>query len=141
MDTETKLEIAWRKELLARLQAPLNVLQRKVDREELKRLERAKTLSYYESAEEAHEAYGYGEITYSEYEAIKARFEGAERGGETMTAVEAALEELHDFMRRLHLQVRDLEWSALPDEEIERIHASNEAFRAQMQARKAEVPT
>jgi len=135
MTDDIKLEIDWRKELLARLKGPLDVLQRKADREELKRLDRAKTLSLYESVDEAHEAYGYGEITWAEYEAIRARFDGTD-GEETMTPVEAALEELHDFVRRLHLQVRDLEWSALPDDEKDRIQASNEAYRAELQARK-----
>ena len=130
MDSATELEIEWRKELLARLQAPLKVLQRKASKEAEKRLARAQELSAYETEEEAHEAFGYGEITLDEYYSIKDRFDNVEPGGVTVTAAEAALEELQDFMHRLQSEIKDLEWSALPEAEKQRIQASNEAYRA-----------
>jgi len=137
MDSDTKLEIEWRRELLARLQAPLNVLQRKAAKEKETLLARARELSVYESAEEAHDAFGYGEITYDEYLVIKARFDNVEYGeNEAMTAVQAALEELLDFMRRLRKQIGDLEWSTLSEEEKTRIQSSNEAYLAELQTRK-----
>lgn len=135
MDRATKLEIEWRLELLARLQAPLNVLKRKVGKEAAKRLERAQELSAYESEEEAHEAFGYDEITWEEYYAIKDRFDNVEPDNATISAAEAALDELKDFMRRLQSEVRDLEWSALPLEEQQRIEASNEALRNRLKTR------
>jgi len=130
MDSATELEIEWRKELLARLQAPLKVLQRKAGKDLEKRLARAQELSAYETEEEAHEAFGYGYITWDEYSVIKDRFDNVEPSIITMSAAEAALEELQDFMHRLQSEIKDLEWSALPEEEQQRIEASNEAFRA-----------
>ena len=130
MDSATKLEIAWRKELLARLQAPLKVLKRKAGREQEQRLARAQELSVYESAEEAHEAYGYGYITWNEYSAIQDRFNSIEPGSVAMSAAEAALDALEEFMRRLHGEIKEYEWSALPEEEQQRIQASSEAYRA-----------
>jgi hypothetical protein len=136
MDSATKLEIAWRQELLARLQAPLNVLKRKAGKEQEKRLARARALSGYESAEEAHDAYGYGEITYAEYLLVEKHFNHKEHAdGEAMTAAEAALDELQGFTRRLQSQIKDLKWSALPEEEKQRIQASNEAYRAELHER------
>jgi len=132
VDNETKLEIEWREELLARLQAPLKVLKRKAGNEIEKRLARAQELSVYESAEEAHDAFGYGEITLDEYNAIKDRFDNAQPGSAAMSAAEAALDELQGFMRRLQRDIKDLEWSALPEKEKQRIAASNEAFRAEL---------
>ena len=130
MDSATKLEIAWRKELLARLQAPLKVLKRKAGREQEQRLARAQELSVYESAEEAHEAYGYGYITWDEYSAIKDRFDNVELGCVDMSAVEAALVELLTIVRRLQNEIKEYEWSALPEEEKQRIQANSEAYRA-----------
>ena len=132
MDYETKLEIEWRRELLARLQVPLKTLKRRAGREMEKRLRRAQELSMYESAEEAHDAYGYAEITWDEYLAVQARFDCVERGGTAMGAAEAALDELQGIMRRLQSQIRDLEWSALPDDEKQRIQASKEAYLAEL---------
>jgi len=140
MNTDTKFEIEWRKELIARLLAPRGVLERKVAREEQKRLDRAMVISAYESAEDAHEAYGYGEISYEEYVTIAARFDGTDTPARTLSVIEAALEELLDFMRRLSNDVRDLEWGEKSEEEKERIRASGEAYRAELQARKEGVP-
>jgi len=136
MDRDTKLEIAWREELLARLQAPLKVLKRKAGKEAERRLARARELSAYESEEDAHEAFGYGYITFEEYDAIRDRFDHVGPGSETMSAAEAALDELQHFMSRLRREIKDLAWSALPKEEQQRIEAGNEAFRAALQARK-----
>jgi len=135
MDRETKFEIEWREELLARLQAPLKVLQRKASKAIALRLAQAQKLSEYESEEEAHDAYGYGYITWDEYIAIKDRLDSVEQGRCTMSAVEAALDELIDFMRRLQSAVKDLKWSALPEAEKLRIEASSAAYLAELQAR------
>jgi len=139
MDRETKFEIDWREELLARLQAPLKVLQRKASKAIALRLAQAQKLSEHVSEEEAHEAYGYGYITWDEYIVIKDHFDHAERSNTNMSAAEAALDELKDFMRRLQSAVRDLKWSALPEAEKQRIEASTEAFRAELQARKEKM--
>jgi len=53
-----------------------------------------------------------------------------------MSAVEEALDELQGIMCRLQHQIKDLEWSALPEEEKQRIEFSNEAYRAELQTRK-----
>jgi len=135
MDRETKQEIEWRNELLARLQAPLKVLKRKAGKEMAQRLARAQELSAYETEEEAHEAFGYGYITWDEYIAIKDRFDNVEPGGATMSAAEAALNELQGYMRRLQSEIKDLEWSALPEEKKQQIRAGNEAYLAELKAR------
>ena len=51
-------EIAWREELLERLEAPKKTLTRKFEKERMKREFRFAELQQYGSLEEAHDAYG-----------------------------------------------------------------------------------
>ncbi|MCL2301097.1 MAG: hypothetical protein FWC27_13220 [Firmicutes bacterium] len=125
--------------MLARLQAPLKVLKRKAGKEIEKRLARAKELSAYENEEEAHEAYGNGYITFEEYDAIRERFDHAEPGSAAMSAAEAALDELQGIIHRLQREIRDLKWSALPEEEKQRIQTGNDAYREKLQRSKGGV--
>lgn len=66
MDVDGKFEIVWRKELLKRLEVPMKTLTRKLEKEQEQRKKRIQELKQYSCPEEAHDAYGYGYITWEE---------------------------------------------------------------------------
>ena len=133
-------EIKCREILLKRLETPLGALARVVDKENTARQERYAELSVYQTEQEAHEAYGYKYITWAEYEEIKKRFddvEHAEHNAATVTA--AALDMLREFTGRLKSDIRHFQWSALPDEEKQRIERENTEVRERVRKRRGIV--
>ena len=130
-------EVKCREILIKRLAAPLAALTKVVDKENNKRQERAAELSLYQTEQEAHDAYGYGYITWDEFLSIQKRFEDlefAEANPTTVTA--AALDMLKEFVGRLQSDIRHFEWTALPDSEKERIERDNAAVRERVQKRR-----
>jgi hypothetical protein len=129
MEAAENFEILWRKELLKRLQSPLNTLTRQFEKENEKRLRRVEELRQYSSTEEAHDAYGYGYITLAEYEQICQDFENAEN---TITPVAAARDELKSFISRIESEIRYFKWENLSDEEKSEIEKRNNEWRKSM---------
>jgi len=123
-----KFEIQWRKELLKRLQTPTNTLNRQFDREQAAKEKRNEELQVYQSPEEAHDAYGYGYITWDEYQQICKDFEAADS---VITPVSAARDELKSIMAKLNSDIRYFKWEALSDEEKQAIEKNNEEYRNQ----------
>lgn len=131
------LEIKSREILVKRLEKPFASLQRAVDKENAAREKRNLELSEYESEHEAHEAYGYGFITWDEYETIRKRFEDVEHAEQVpSTPTAAALEILREFTSRLKYEIRSFNWDALPDEEKQRIEAANAEVRERVEKRR-----
>ena len=133
MNFEITFEIAWRKELLQRLQVPMNTLTRKLAKEQELKLKRLEELQQYSSPQEAQDAYGYGYITWEEYEAICQGFEVAEN---TVSPVEAAKDELQEIILRLEADIRHFRWTALSDEEKAEIEKRNSEWRDDLAKRK-----
>lgn len=127
------LEIAWREELLNRLEAPENTLKRKFEKEHMKREARFTELQQYSSLEEAHDAYGYGEITLEEYDLICQNFNEAEN---IKTPVSAALDELVSIRARLKKDIEYFKWEALTDAEKREIEHRNEAYKQELHERR-----
>lgn len=126
-------EITWRKELIKRLQSPMNTLTRKYEKEQAQKQKRVEELRQYSSSEEAHEAYGYAYITLDEYEQICKDFENVEK---ILSPVAAAREELRTIISRLKEDVRYFEWEKLSDSEKREIEKSNEIYRNNIRAEK-----
>lgn len=133
LDAETKFEIDCRKLLVKRLQTPKNTLVTACDREANAYSERIGMLTEFKSADEAHEAYGWGIITESEYEQVRDLFEKGEqiRNGRA-TPSSAALQMLNEIISHLSREIRDFKWDALPEAEKERIRQSNEKLKAEL---------
>ena len=62
-----KIEIDSRNVLLKRLEKVKSNLAKAVEKETAKRASKIEKLQKYDSTEEAHDAFGYGEITEDEY--------------------------------------------------------------------------
>lgn len=130
------LEIAWREELLKRLEAPKNTLKRKLEKELIEQEARLVKLRQYSSLEEAHDAYGYGEITLDEYDLISQDFNNLEN---IQTPVSLALDELISIMGRLKKDIDYLKWEALSDAEKQAIEDKNEAYKRELQERRCNI--
>lgn len=136
MLNDLQFEIAWRKYLIARLEPVLKKVGEAVQKERGKFEARKSEISAYETAEEAHDAYGYGDITKEEYHAI---VEGMSIEA-PMTARSAAEDEIKLILGRLRREIKDFEWEMLPDVERDRIRESNEKFKADL-GNRARAPT
>jgi len=123
---DSVLEIAWRKELVKRLQSPMNSLTRKITKEQELKQKRLEELKKYSTPEEAHDAYGYGYITWDEYEQIRQDFDTADK---IVSPVEAARDELQSIIARLASEIRYFEWDKLSDAEKLEIEQKNEEWR------------
>jgi len=127
------LEIAWREELIKRLQAPLNTLNRKYEAEQLQRNNRLKELETYSSVEDAQEAYGYGNITLEEYDFICGSLKEHEKEHENIvTPISAAREELLSIISKYEKDIRYFKWEALSDEEKEAIEQKNADYKQKL---------
>lgn len=125
-----KIEIDSRNTLLKRLEKVKASLIKVVDKEVAKRAEKIEKLQKYDSVEEAHDAFGYGEITEEEYREVVEFFESGKKFiTETKTKNSIALEILNNFISRLKKDVRALEWDMLSEDEKERIRKSNEELK------------
>jgi hypothetical protein len=89
-------------------------------------MKRLEELNQYSSPEDAHEAYGYGYITWDEYEQIRQNFETSE---EMVSPVGAAKDELRTIIARLEKDIRYFEWEGLSDEEKHKIEQQSEKRR------------
>lgn len=135
---DLQLEIKARRELLNRLGHPMKLLEAAAEKEKAKREERVARAREYATAEDAHEAFGWGVISEEEYEAIAAAFEAGEAYVEnTVTPVEAALHILKEFSGRLSSEVRSFEFDLLPAEEQIKHMEAAEKHREEMEARRA----
>lgn len=130
MDDNT-FEIRCRKYLLKRLETLEKDIEKTVLKEKEARKEQIEKMCAYKDTDDAAEAYGFGEITEEEYQEIcDALEEGAAFVEFTKTPKAAALEILHDFMRRQKREIADFEWSLKSPEEQEAIRKENAEFRA-----------
>lgn len=130
------LEIAWREELLKRLEAPKNTLNRRFEKERLDREARFAELQQYSSVEEAHDAYGYGEITLEEYDLICEDFNNIEK---IETPVALALDEIISIMGKLKKDIEYLKWEALSDDKKQAIKDRNEAYKQELHERRCNL--
>lgn len=134
---EDKIEVDCRNILLKKLEAVKTSLGKVVDKETAKRAERIAVQSEYSTVEEAHEAFGWGSITYEEYIEVVASIEdGKKFVEETQTKNSLALEMLNDFMKILKRDAKGWEWEMLPEKEKDAIRKSSEEYREKMEARK-----
>ena len=133
----TILELRARKEIIKRLQYPLNQLKKAVEKEKNTRQQRASKLLAFETLEEAQEAYGYAEISYEEFYLVRKCFKNAETlVNGTLTATDIALGLLHDFIRRVESEKHDLEFELKSPEEKDRIRRERELLQEKIQQRK-----
>jgi Lhr-like helicase len=116
----------------------LKRLQSAVEKETQKAIEQTIKLAQYSSYEDAQEAYGYGNITFDEFERVAKLFEGLEEKPK-VTAVGAAHDELAHFISRLRREIRGFEWEMLPDEEKERIERETEERHAIIEIRRGQI--
>jgi hypothetical protein len=133
-----RLEIRARKELLRRLQFPLELIDKAAKKEKDKRIARIESARQYADYNDAQDAYGYGMITEEEFDAIvKAMELGEEYIENTTTPVEIAAQMLHEYVGRLARDVAGFEFELLPEKEQARIQQQNEEILAKRAARKA----
>jgi hypothetical protein len=137
MKDVTDFEIAYRKELIKRLEYPMKQLEAALKKEEQKEEAHKKKLAQYSDEYEALDAYGYGFITEAEYERIKKIFSGEDT--RELSVIEAARAELSDFIFKLEGDVRSLEWSKLSPEKQAEIERKNEERKAEIKRRKYEI--
>ncbi|MCB8818669.1 hypothetical protein [Desulfosporosinus shakirovi] len=123
MNHDIAFEIEWRKLLISKMARTLNALKKNSEAEKAAILARQTKISeLYPTAQEAHDAYGYGYITEDEYRTITKKLASVD----IPTATSAASDELRDIVSRLKKQIRDLEWEALPESEREAIRLRTE---------------
>jgi hypothetical protein len=134
-DLKIDAEIAWRKELIKRLEYPLHQLMRAWDKEIEKANKRIQELAKYESYEDAQTAYGYEEITMAELERLEKLFNGEQEEHEP-TTIEIAANELKEYIFRLYSDIKSLNWEKLTPEECHRIEMETEERHARHEARK-----
>ena len=134
-DAGLRFEINCRRLLLKKLEPIKKRFQSTVASENASHEDaKAQLLGTYESVEEAHEAFGYGEITEEQYRFIA---DGVEAPAVSLNS--AALDLLNDFIVQLTRQIKDFVWEDLPLAERERIRQSNEQYIANLQAKKATI--
>lgn len=75
MDEKRNFEIAWRELLIKRLKTVQGVLRRDAAAEKKALTDESIAAAGYSSVEDAHEAYGWGEITEKQFNLIKLRLE------------------------------------------------------------------
>lgn len=118
-------EIQWREKLLSSLSPTLTTYNKHVTKERQAAMERqAEIRKLYPTPEDAHEAFGYGNITEDEYREIAEQLESV-----NITVYTAARDELKSFMSRLRREIKDFTWESTPKEEKERIRANNEQYK------------
>jgi hypothetical protein len=112
---QLKEEVAWKKELIKCLQAPIRSLEKATDKEKAKAEAKLSKIKSFESFEEAQEAYGYGEITLKELEDFMAIAKNATTTPRTPKSL--ALAELYAIVGQAEKDIKDLEFMMLPDKE------------------------
>lgn len=130
------LEMKARKELLKRLQHPIQLIDTAAKKEKDKRTARIENARQFKDYNDAQDAYGYGCITEEEFdEVVKALELGEEYIEKEKSPVEVAAEILADFVRRQLNELHDLEWDLLPEKEKDRIRKQNEEILARREQR------
>lgn len=89
----------------------------------------------YPDEESIDDAWGYGEITREQRDALMASIQEEDtKGVESLT-----LGYIKKDLSQLIAEIRDMEWEALPPAEQERIKKGNEEYRASLHQRAAEL--
>lgn len=89
----------------------------------------------YPDEESIDDAWGYGEITREQRDALMASIQEEDtKGVESMT-----LGYIKKDLSQLIAEIRDMEWEALPPAEQERIQKGNEEYRASIHRRAASL--
>lgn len=126
MDQAHQLEIDCRQMVVDRLARVLTKLNKDADAEHTAAVDRqAELRASYPTADDAHEAWGWGYITEAEYNAIANQLSEADMP----TVTSAARDTLRDILAHLRREIRDLKWEALPEAEKERIRKVQSDYR------------
>lgn len=132
MNNDIAFEIRWRKALIKKLIPFAEKFSKRAENQRTKQIDRQSELrSLYPTEEEAHEAFGYGNITEDEYLQIAEDLAIPDKP----TNDSAARDELYDLISRLKREVKDFEWELLPEREREAIKVANAEFRNSIKAR------
>lgn len=119
-------EIRWRKALIKKLVPFTEKFSKRAESMKAKEIAKQSNLrSLYPSEEEAHEAFGYGEITEDEYRQIAENLAVPD----APTIDSAARDEMKEFISRLKREVKDFEWEMLPEEKRDAIRNANDKYR------------
>lgn len=118
---ELELEILAREELLKRLQYPKSQLKKASQKEVEKRQAKIERMKKYDSYEDAHELWGWGDITDEELDEAREFFEKGESYiNNTISVVEYAHRILTQFMVRTMKEIVGIKYELLPEEEKRR---------------------
>ena len=107
-------EIEWRKLLIKRLETTRATLKRDAASEEKQKTEAKQLATGYADFEEAHEAYGWGNITEKQLDAIKAVFENQENKSS------AALKRINRIISELKGEIKNLRGDDIQEKGIQR---------------------
>ena len=124
---ETKLTLAGLRIAETKLSKVVAGLSQKCAKDEERRISR---LSKYDSLEEAHEAYGYCEITLDELHAIE---DGMSETLETKYTV--AYRAVKSCLVDISAEIRELEWDLLSQEDRDHIKADHENLQTRIAAK------
>lgn len=128
---DTDFEVKCRGYLLKRLETLRKSIRATTEKEREAHAEKTRQLAQYEDFDDLQDAYGNGLVSAEEFDRARDLLKSIDR--HELTPKMAALEMLTDFMRLLRSDIKSLEWERLPEEEKERIHQSNEAYRCEIQ--------
>jgi len=121
LNPERIFEIEWRELLIKRLNTPRAALQRDKATEEKQITEAKQLATGYESVDEAHEAFGWGDITERQFDAIKAVFIASKFENQENKST-AALKRITRMISELQGEIKNLRGDEI-QEEIHKRHA------------------
>lgn len=131
MDSNIAFEIGWRKLLITKLSRILTALNKSSAAETNAAIAwQSEIRERYPTADEAHEAFGWGYITEEEYRTIAEQLESVN----APTITSAARDELRDILSRLRKDIRDLEWEAMPEADRERVRQNIAKYKNKRRA-------
>lgn len=133
--SDARFEIRARELALRRLATPLKQAKAAGEKIKEKRRQKVADLSAYKDVDEASEAFGYGQISESEYSAILDYLEAGEQFVEEISPEEAAASILEECVARITREIAEFRWDLLSPEEKERRRAQSEELKNRTQRR------
>ena len=135
---EARVEIKARKLVIKKLNTAIDALKKTANRQKAEKQAERDKLLQYKTYQEAQDAYGWGYIDETEFDAITEFLQTSQSVVDEPTAEEIAVRTLQDWLHLMGSEIASLEFEMLPKEEQRKILDKNlEILQKREERRKA----
>ena len=135
---EARVEIKARKLVIKKLNTAIAALQKTADRQKAEKQAERDKLLQYKTYQEAQDAYGWGYIDETEFDAITEFLQTSQSVVDEPTAEEIAVRTLQDWLGLMNDEIASINFEMLPKEEQRKILDKNlEILQKREERRKA----